>query len=123
MSRLLSATAMVAQLTLANDAAAAPEKHVLDPSHSQIVFSYNHLGYSTNYGMFSGFEGEIPCDRADPAASSVTVTFPVKTILTGWQTRFDHFMSPDFFAATEDEPVSLVSTGIELTGEKTAKII
>ncbi|MDZ4095520.1 MAG: YceI family protein, partial [Paracoccaceae bacterium] len=32
------------------------------------------------------------------------------------------FMSPDFFAATEDEMVSFVSTGVEVTGEKTAKI-
>lgn len=122
MTRLLSATALVAALGLATAAEAAPEKYVLDPGHSQIVFSYNHLGYSTNYGMFGGFEGEIQFDRTDPAASSVTVSFPVKTMLTGWQARFDHFMSPDFFAATEDETVSFVSTGIEVTGETTAKI-
>jgi polyisoprenoid-binding protein YceI len=122
MSRFLSASALVAAIGLASTAAAAPEKYVLDPSHSQIVFSYNHLGFSTNYGMFSGFEGEIQFDQADPAASSVTVSFPVKTMLTGWQARFDHFMSPDFFAATEDEVVSFASTGIEVTGDKTAKI-
>ncbi|MBL9057316.1 MAG: polyisoprenoid-binding protein [Rhodobacteraceae bacterium] len=101
---------------------AEAEKYVLDPSHSQIVFTYNHLGYSTSTGMFSGFDGEIQFDQANPAASSVTVAFPVKTMLTGWQARFDHFMSPDFFDATEDEMVSFTSTGIEVTGEKTAKI-
>jgi polyisoprenoid-binding protein YceI len=101
---------------------AAPEKYTLDPGHSQIVFSYNHLGYSTGYGMFSGFAGEIMFDAADPAASSVTVSFPVKTMLTGWQARFDHLMSPDFFAVTDDEMVTFASTGIEVTGEKTAKI-
>lgn len=122
MSRFLSATALVAVFGFATAAVAAPEKYVVDPSHSQIVFSYNHLGYSTNHGMFSGFEGEIQFDQADPAASSVTVSFPVKTMLTGWQARFDHFMSPDFFAATDDEMVSFASTGIEVTGEKTAKI-
>jgi polyisoprenoid-binding protein YceI len=122
MYRYLPVTALVAAIGLATPAAAAPEKYVLDPSHSQIVFSYNHLGYSTNYAMFSGFEGEIQFDQADPAASSVTVAFPVKTMLTGWQARFDHFMSPDFFAATEDEMVGFASTGIEVTSEKTAKI-
>ncbi len=101
---------------------AEAEKYVLDPSHSQIVFTYNHLGYSTSTGMFSGFDGEIQFDQANPAASSVTVAFPVKTMLTGWQARFDHFMSPDFFDATEDEMVSFTSTGIEVTGEKAAKI-
>ncbi|WP_225030041.1 YceI family protein [Xinfangfangia pollutisoli] len=103
-------------------ALAAPEAYVLDPSHAQIVFSYNHLGYSTGYGMFGGITGEIQFDQQDPAASSVTVAFPVKSMLTGWEARFDHFMSPDFFDAADDEMVSFTSTGIEVTGEKTAKI-
>lgn len=119
MNRLLSAAALVAALSTP---AFAAETWKLDPSHSQIVFSYNHLGFSTSYGMFSGFEGQISWDKENPAASSVTVSFPVKTMLTGWQARFDHFMSPDFFAATDDEMVTFASTGIEVTGETTAKI-
>ncbi len=107
---------------LAAPALAAPEKYVLDSGHSQIVFSYDHLGYSTGYGMFSGFAGEISLDAADPAASSVTVSFPVKSMLTGWQARFQHLMSPDFFGAADDEMVTFTSTAIEVTGEKTAKI-
>ena len=48
--------------------------------------------------------------------------FPVETMLTGWQARFDHFMSPDFFGANADSNVTFKSTAIEVTGEKTAKI-
>lgn len=120
MTRLLTATALAT--LLAAPAFAAPEAYALDASHSQIVFSYSHLGYSTSYGMFSGFEGQIAFDQADPAASSVTVSFPVKTMLTGWQARFDHFMSPDFFGAADDEMVTFASTAIEVTGETSAKI-
>ena len=106
----------------ATTALAAPEKFALDSSHSQIVFSYNHLGYSTSYGMFSGFEGEIMFDQEDPANSSVSVTMPVRSMLTGWEARFNHFMSEDFFGAAEGDMVSFTSTGIEVTGEGTAKI-
>ena len=106
----------------ATAAAAEPQKYLLDASHSQIVFSYNHLGYSTNWGMFSGFNGEIMFDAANPAASSVSVSMPVMSMITGWEERFAHFMSPDFFAATEDETVTFTSTAIEVTGEKTARI-
>ncbi len=113
---------LAAGLLAAAPAFAAPEAYVLDSSHSQIVFSYNHLGFSTNYGMFSGFEGKISYDAENPAASSVEVSFPVETMLTGWQARFDHFMTPEFFGAVEDKTVRFVSTGIEVTGEKTAKI-
>jgi polyisoprenoid-binding protein YceI len=120
MYKLISAAALLA--VLSTSAIAAPEAYTLDASHSQIVFNYNHLGYSTSYGMFSGFNGEIQFDQEDPAASSVTVSFPVKTMLTGWQERFDHFMSPDFFDATDEEMVTFTSTSIEVTGEGTALI-
>ncbi|MDP3339645.1 YceI family protein [Frigidibacter sp.] len=116
------APAALALATLAAPAFAAPEAYKLDASHSQIVFTYNHLGFSTGTGMFSGFEGEILFDQEDPAASSVTVSFPVTTMLTGWEGRFEHFMSPDFFGATEDKTVSFTSTGIEVTGDNTALI-
>lgn len=115
--------ALVSALALmAAPAFAEAEKYTLDPGHSQIVFTYDHLGFSTTTGMFSGFEGEIQFDQANPAASSVTVSFPVKTMLTGWQARFDHLMSADFFGANADALVSFTSTGIEVTGEKTALI-
>ncbi|MGC1429510.1 MAG: YceI family protein [Albidovulum sp.] len=105
-----------------SQAFAAPETYTLDPSHSQIVFSYSHLGFSTTYGMFSGFDGTIMFDAEEPVNSSVSVSFPVQTMLTGWQERFDHFMSPEFFDATEDEMVTFTSTSIEVTGETTAMI-
>ena len=122
MNHFLRATALGAALFSASAALAEAEKYMLDASHSQIVFSYDHLGFSTTWGMFSGFEGEIMFDQANPAASSVSVSMPVKSMLTGWEGRFQHFMSKDFFDAADDEMVSFASTGIELTGESTAKI-
>lgn len=121
MKRFLFATAL-ATAALTSAAVAAPEKYVLDASHSQIVFSYTHFGYSTTYGMFSGFEGEISFDQEDPAASAVSVSMPEASMLTGWEKRLGHFMSPDFFGSTDDDTISFVSTGIEVTGDATANI-
>ncbi|MEM9393231.1 MAG: YceI family protein [Pseudomonadota bacterium] len=115
----LSAAALLA---LGTSAFADAQKYNLDASHSQIVFSYNHLGYSTTYGMFSGFEGEIMFDADDPAASSVSVSMPVTSMITGWEARFAHFMGDDFFGAGDDETVSFTSTSIEVTGDDTALI-
>ena len=115
----LAAALVVAAATTAY---AEPEKYVLDSSHSQIVFHYNHLGFSTGYGMFSGFAGEIMFDQEAPANSSVEVSMPVTSMITGWEARFEHFMSGDFFGATDDEMVTFKSTGIEVTGEKSALI-
>ncbi len=107
---------------VATSATAAPEKYILDNSHSQILFSYNHLGFSTTWSMFSGFGGEIMFDADAPASSSVSVSMPLKSMYTGWEKRFEHFMSPDFFDAKDDSMISFTSTGIEVTGEKTALI-
>lgn len=120
MKALLLTTAL--GLAAATTAAADAVRYDLDPSHSQIVFSYDHLGFSTTYAMFSGFEGRIQFDADAPEASSVEVSFPVTTMLTGWEERLQHFMSADFFGATEDDIVTFVSTGIEVTGEDTALI-
>ena len=119
----MKTTALALAATFAATASLAePVAYDLDPSHSQILFSYDHLGYSTTFGMFSGFEGRIEFDKNDPANSSVSVSFPVRTMLTGWEGRFQHFMAPDFFDAADDELVSFTSTAIEVTGETTAVI-
>jgi polyisoprenoid-binding protein YceI len=106
----------------ASGALAAPETYELDPSHSQVVFSYNHLGFSTTTGMFSGFEGTIEFDAEDPANSSVSVSMPIMSMFTGWEKREAHFMSDEFFGAKEGDMVTFTSTGIEVTGENSAKI-
>lgn len=122
MTRTLIA-ALLTSASLATPAFAAPEAYVLDSSHSQIVFSYNHLGMSTTYGMFSGFEGEIVFDQEDPAASSVSVSMPTSSMLTGWEGRFNHFMGdPKYLGAHADDLVTFSSTGIEVTGDNTALI-
>lgn len=105
-----------------SQALAEPVAYTLDPSHSQIVFSYDHLGFSTTYGMFSGFTGEVVFDASAPETSRVEVSFPVRSMLTGWQERFDQFMGPQFFGEAADSLVQFSSTGIEVTGETTALI-
>lgn len=122
MKTALTAAVLAASTALASPAFATAENYVLDASHSQILFTYDHLGYSTTYNMFSGFEGEISFNQEDPAASSVAVSFPVRSMFTGWEARFEHFMGEDFFGAGEDEMVTFASTSIEVTGEDTALI-
>ena len=71
--------AALAALLFATPLAAEPVAYDFDKSHTNLAFSYNHLGYSTTYGMFAGFEGEIMFDEEDPANSSVSVAMPVRS--------------------------------------------
>lgn len=106
----------------ASAALAAPETYELDASHSQIVFSYDHLGFSTTTGVISGFDGTIVFDAEDPEASSVEVSFPIDLFWTGWDERDAHLLGEDFLTSSGAEEVTFVSTAIEVTGENTANI-
>lgn len=102
---------------------AAPEKYTVDPSHSQVSFSYDHAGFSTTFGMFSGFEGEVMLDQENPENSSVTVSIATEALFTGWSARDEHFeTSGNFFNLADFPVVTFASTGIEVTGEATALI-
>ncbi|UWQ16272.1 YceI family protein [Jannaschia sp. M317] len=116
---LTLAAALLSSPALASDVGGS---YTLDPSHSQIVFSYSHLGFSTTFGMFSGFEGTIDYDAATPENSSVIVSMPTLSMFTGWEQRDAHFTSPDFLDAAANDTVTFTSTGIEVTGEYTALI-
>lgn len=119
--KFLAATAAALALVAA-PVFAAPKAYTLDPSHSQVVFSYTHLGFSTTSNMFAGITGDIAFDQESPAGSSVSVSFPARSLFTGWDARYQDFMGERFFNAKDDEVITFKSTGIEVTGEKTAKI-
>ena len=100
----------------------AADQYKFDASHAQVLFSYNHLGFSTTYGMFSGFDGTATIDMDNLANSSVETTIGLDKMLTGWEGRDGHFKSPDFFNAAEFPAVTFKSTKVEPTGDMTAKM-
>ncbi len=121
---MFKTTAFAAAFALAAGAALAePQEYAFDSSHSQIVFEYNHLGFSTTTGMFSGITGKIAFDADQPANSSVEATFPLASLMTGDEGRDKHFLTADFFGSDAAAPeVTFVSTSIEVTGDNTALI-
>lgn len=121
---MFKTAALTAALAFAATAALAEaQDYAFDTAHSQVVFDYNHLGFSTTTGMFSGVTGTIRFDAGNLAASSVTASFPVASLMTGDKGRDEHFLSPDFFGSAAAAPeVTFVSKSIEVTGDNTALI-
>lgn len=112
----------LASALLATQPSLAADRYMIDPSHAQIVFSYDHFGFSTTYGMFSGFEGEATLDAANIANSSVTLEIEIGDLMTGWQARDAHFLASDFFNVGEFPIATFQSTSIEATSDMEAKI-
>jgi polyisoprenoid-binding protein YceI len=61
-------------------------------------------------------------DANDPAASTVSVSFPAESLMTGWPARETHFLTDDFFGAEANPLVTFTSTSIEVTGDNTGMI-
>ena len=74
-------TLLAAGLALATTTAFAdPVTYQLDPAHTNVVASWNHLGFSNPVMHFGDAEGTLVYDAEDVGASSVTVTLPLSGI-------------------------------------------
>ena len=123
-SKTLSWAASVA-LTLSlvlSSTAVAADKLTIDPTHTGAVFKVLHQGFANTFGRFNDISGVIELDQADITKSSVQITIQTASVDTNMKKRDDHLRSPDFFNAKEFPEMTFVSTGVEKTGDNTAKV-
>ncbi|MBA5775818.1 YceI family protein [Stappia sp. F7233] len=112
------ATAALLSALAVSPVLAEPIAYTLDKSHSNLAFSYNHLGYSTTSGRFADWNAELLIDEENPANSTVKMTIDVASLDTFWGERDTHFKSGDFFDVGKNPTASFVSTKVEKVGEK-----
>lgn len=96
----------------------APGRYVVDPQHSQVTFSVNHLGFSTYRGMFGGLTGSIVIDPRLPAKSKVSIDIPIRSITTTVKELDAHLLTPSFFDAARHPTGHFESTSIRPAGKK-----
>ena len=99
-------TAFFLAITLGMTAAQAEvAQYTLDPSHTQVKFSWDHFGFSTPGGTFKDVQGEIKADEAAPEKSSVSVVIQVDSIETGVPLLNEHLLTqPDNFFKVKEHP-------------------
>lgn len=100
---------------------AAPEKYMLDPHHSFVIWKIDHLGFSKFSGKWPA-KGTLILDQKNPSKSKVDVTIPINDIVTGVPKLDEHLLAADFFDAKKYPDATFVSNKIVLTGKKTAKV-
>lgn len=109
---------LVAALAAAGVAGtAAAETYAIDSSHSQVLFTYSHLGFSNITGRFDTVEGQITYDPAEPTQAKVNVTIPIASISTGVADLDEHLKKDDFFDAPKHPTATFTSTKVEPAGE------
>jgi polyisoprenoid-binding protein YceI len=123
-STIAATTFMALGLTAASLAAqpAAADTFEFDKAHTEILFSYSHLGNSRAYGTFRDFDGTIVLDRDDPTQSTIDLTIAAASIDTGVGAFDTHLKSADFFEVETFPEIRFVSTAVEPTSDTTATV-
>jgi polyisoprenoid-binding protein YceI len=106
MNRLIPALLLLAALP------AGATTYTLEPNYTQVVLSWNHLGFSRPTAQIAQGTGTLDYDEKSPAMSRVTVTLPVASLLTGVPDLDEHLKSGDFFQADKYPSVTFTSARV-----------
>lgn len=101
----------------------ASEGYDIDPDHTEVRFTWDHLGLSRQGGRFVEISGSLTFDPVNPAQSSVAVRIPLRSIWTGLKKLDDHLLSSgEFFDVSAYPEITFKSTLVSPTGERTAQV-
>lgn len=114
----LKRIALATALSLAVFGASAGEvTYTIDPTHTMVLASWNHFGYSNPTANFGEASGTISYDAEAPENSSVQVVLPMSG-LTSFVPKLDeHLKTADFFDAAQFPQATFKSTSVRALGE------
>lgn len=84
----------------------------IDPSHTAIIFSWSHHGFSHPLARFEQPSGVLHWSRSDLSQSSVEVTLPLEGLRTGDDDLNKRLRGSDFFDAFHYPTITFKSTEI-----------
>ncbi len=99
--------------------------YAMDLSHTSVTFRISHLGLSRYTARFTRADGRLAFDPANPAAQSVTATLDAGSLQTNYPTPeldFDALIEKEFLDAATYPKITFVSTKVEPTGPRTARV-
>jgi len=114
---LLTSVAALPSLT-----ALAADSLPIDSTHSAVVFSWSHLGYSRPVARLEQIIGAVTLDRSDITKSAVDLRLPLTGLRTGVELLDSRLKKAEFLDAVEYPAIAFRSVRIETTGADTLKV-
>ncbi len=125
MRRTLASLSVMAAL-LAGATSGEAADYTIDPTHSHILFTIDHLGFVRMVGLFSEFTGNITFDANNVPVSKVNVSIKTDSLQTQFAPRDKDLKGADWFNVTEFPEMTIVGTEFvkkdDHTGTVTGKL-
>lgn len=103
--RGFSALLVLGTAVAAAPAVAEPVRYEIDPGHFSMVFSADHVGYGSVWGMFLEGSGSFVFDEEARTLSDLRVEIRTDSVFTNHEGRDGHLRS-DAFLDAEAHPVA-----------------
>src|SRR5450631_687463 len=94
----------------------------IDPSHTAVIFSWNHRGFSHPLARLEEISGSVLLDRSDMTKSSVSVTLPLAGLRTGNDVLDRRLKGAEFLDAATYPAITFKSTKIETVGANALRV-
>lgn len=115
--RLTASLALALAALAATPAMAAPVTYQLDPTHTDVLFTWNHNGYSFPTGRAAVGTGTLVFDEARPQDAKVEVTLPLTELETHVPKLNDVLKGEKLFDVAKYPEASFRSTSVKASGK------
>ena len=90
--------------------------YAVDPHHTQVAWSINHLGFSVYEGVFGDVAGTMTLDPAKAGATTVSIEVPISGLRTTVAALDEHLKKADYFDIAKYPTVTFKSTSVAVNG-------
>jgi len=125
---VLRTISLAALLAAPTAALAALDNYAVDPLHSSVNFSVDHLGLTNVYGRFNKFTGTFSVDKAaktgalEASVDTVSVDTNENDKGSRARSRDEHLRSADFFNTAEFPKMTFKSTKVAFAGDNPSAV-
>jgi len=125
---MLKSLTAAALLALPIVAFAATDSYTVDPLHSSVNFTVDHLGLTNIYGRFTKFSAKYSMDKAaktgamEASVDTASVDTNENDKGSRARSRDEHLRSADFFNAAEFPKMTYKSTKVNFSGDNPSVI-
>lgn len=101
----------------------AADTYTIDKEHTEVRFTWDHLGVSRQGGRFTDVSGTLEFDEAAPETSKVRVSIKLGSLSTGVAALDSQLLKTrEFFDASKHPRITFESTEVRMTSARTGEV-